>query len=481
MSVSYSLGFVLHWLLGLVGILALVPTLLWLIVGASTGTTSPSEVVVAAVVSILAVFGIWTRLWPNVKHRVRAGVLYSSFCTDAFPTTEEDLIKESIAAYERGNGKVTTVSHGWTFYLQKESAPGPRVWTTQFVGPASSPSQASPPLTWNSGTTLVQVKKAFVDQGLTIIDSPSMEWLSLGSWIASSSHGHPGTKSGSASPLAWVAQARVLDCETQQVTEDDEAMLFAKFHSGNADLTRYTILTVSFKREVLLKNIVVQRFATRLDTPAALDEWKRGQYMRLSFVSRHRRTLGIVWNTPTNNKVELSERYHMHPHTCSRFCFWNHSDVDSVLPCNCGGFAERNERYDGYAQLSEAYSGINPTFLPLQTMIPQLIGVYNTELFVPVTSTKLGDTNWLFELIIKLEDFHYTLGGRTELRIAPDSTVLFLDLSIRSIASMRRYRRVLFEYGLTKAAQHPGKWVSEDGIEPLEEKSVAAVFRSLEV
>jgi hypothetical protein len=93
----------------------------------------------------------------------------------------------------------------------------------------------------------------------------------------------------------------------------------------------------------------------------------------------------------------------------------------------------------------------------------------------------LANTNWLFELIIKLEDFHYDFGGRTELRVAADFTALFLDLSIRSITSMRRYRTVLFEHGILKAAQHPGKWVSRDGIEPLREKSIVDVFRSLEV
>jgi hypothetical protein len=228
-----------------------------------------------------------------------------------------------------------------------------------------------------------------------------------------------------------------------------------------------------------VENKLVQRFATRLDSPARLEEWKQGEFMRLSFVSRHRRTLGIVWNTPTNNKVEVTKRFHLHPHTCSRLCFWNHSDVDSALPCNCGGFAENNQRYDGYARISDAFSGINPTFLPIQTILPQIFCVYNTEFFLPIAASKLGDTNWLFELIIKLEDFHHKFGGRTELRLSHDSTVLFLDLSIRSMASMRAYRTLLFGYGIRKAAQHPGKWVDRDGIAPLEEVSVAAVFRSL--
>ena len=473
MALCYSLCFVLNWLVGLLGLLALLPVGSWVILDSSLFVLVVFVVVLAA-----AVFGLWTRVWPNVKHRIRAGVLFSSFCADVFPTTEEELVDKSVELYERGNGSMSVVSHGWSFYLQKEQASGPRVWTTRFKGAIDE--EGSPPLTWKSGTALVDVKASFAQYGLTLIDTPSMEWLSLGSWIVSCSHGHPGTKSAYSSPLAWVASARVLDCESRQVTEDDEATLFAKFHSTAKNLNgRYVILTVTFRQEALVENKIVQRFATRLDTPSRVEEWKRGEFMRLSFVSRHRRTLGIVWNTPTNNQVNLSKRYHMHPHTCSRFCFWNHSDVDSTLPCNCGGFAENNQRYDGYAKLADAFTGINPTFWPIQTIVPQMLCIYNTELFVPLPASKLGDTNWLFELIIRLEDFHYKFGGRTELRVSSDSTVLFLDLSIRSLAAMQAYRSALLEHGVKKAAQHPGKWVSREGIGPLQETSVSAVFRSL--
>lgn len=477
MSFSYSFGFVLNWLLGLFGLLAVVPVVAWLIVNTSSGIESLHLLLLTIVVTLAAVFGLWTRFWPTVKHRIRAGVLFSGFCADAFPTTEEELVGKSVELYEQNNGKLTTVSHAWSFYLKKERASGPRLWTTKFNGAVDS--EATPPLTWKSGTTLVDVKKSFAKYGLTLIDTPSMEWLSLGSWVASISHGHPGIRSPSSSPLAWIASARVLDCSTRQVTDDDEATLFAKFHSAAMDSLRYIILTLTFKKDVLVENKIVQRFATRLDSPSRLEEWKKGEFIRLSFISRHRRTLGIVWNTPIENKVCISKRYHMHPHTCSRFCFWNHSDVDSALPCNCGGFAERNERYDGYSRLADAFTGINPTFWPVQTILPQIMCVYNTELFLPVSVSKLGNTNWLFELIIRLEDVHHKFGGRTEMRLAPDSSILFLDLSIRSIEAMHAYRTTLFQYGITRAAQHPGKWVSRDGIAPLDELSVASVFRPL--
>ena len=303
-----------------------------------------------------------------------------------------------------------------------------------------------------------------------------MEWLSLGSWISSCSHGHPGTNSKSASPLHWISKARVLDCETQQISDDDEAALYAKFHSKNSNKHRYVILTVELNPASIVEDTIVQRFATRIDSPDRLEEWKRGKFIRLMFVSRHRRTLGIVWTSPTNGVVNITPRHHMHPHVCSRLAFWQHSDVNSALPCWCN-FGEDLKGYDGYFKMSDALSGINPTFWPFQTILPHVFSVFNTELFIPLPASTLGDTKWLFELIVMLEDYHYQHGGRTELRIAGDNTVLFLDLSIRSITSMNTYYKLLYSYGIQRAAQHEGKWVNSESISPLAQIPVSAVFR----
>ena len=478
MTFAYSCCFVSIWLTGLAGLVFLLPVIGWFSIQTAFEGVNPFLVTTLIVVCVLAVFGAWTRFWPTLKHRIRAGVLFEGLFSDAFPTTEEELVELSMKAYKGGRGGglgVTTVSHGWSFFLQKKSAPGPRIWTTRFKGVVDEDEFI--PRVWKAGTALADVKKNFKNVGRTMLDSPSMEWLSLGSWICSVSHGHPGALSSSPSPLHWVKRARVLDCETRQITDDDEATLYSKFHSSTSKKTRYVILTVEIKAESIVEDSIVQRFATRIETPDRLNEWRRGNHVRLMFVSRHRRCLGIVWTSPMNGKVKVTPRYHMHPHVCSRLAFWNHADINAAIPCFCN-YAEGLRAYDGYAKLSDALSGVNPTFWPAQTILPHIFTVYNNELFVPLPSSTLSDANWLFNLIIRIQDFHYNYGGRTELRVSGDDTVLYLDLSVRSVNSIGLYHKMLFEYGIQKASQHPGKFVKEN-ILPIREVPVSAVYRPL--
>jgi len=196
------------------------------------------------------------------------------------------------------------------------------------------------------------------------------------------------------------------------------------------------------------------------------------------FVSRHRRSLGIVWTSPKNGVVNVTKKKHMHPHFCSRFSFHCHSDVDAAHPCNCWDFGEKLVAYAGYAKLSEALSGINPDFLPLQTMLAQMLTVYNAEVFIPLSASQAGNVQWLFEFIIKLEDYLYLNGGRVELRVSADNRILFLDLSTRNLDFTRDFFKLLHRHGIETAAQHPGKFVC-DSILPIRELPVAAVFRPL--
>ena len=476
MTFAYSCGFVSIWLLGLAGLCLVLPIIIWFSIQTAFEGVDVFLLTTLIVLCVLALFGAWTRFWPNLKHLIRAGVFCEGLFSDEFPTTEEELVELSIKAYKSAGGSLTTVSHGWSFYLQKEAAQGPRVWTTRFRGPVDEGEFI--PRVWRAGTALAEVKQNFKAVARTMLDTPSMQWLSLGSWICSASHGHPGTLSQSSSPLHWVRRARVLDCETRQISDDDEAVLFAKFHSATSKKSRYVILTVEIKPEAIVEDITVERFATRIDSPDRLEAWLRGKHIRLMFVSRHRRSLGVIWTSPENGVVNVTKTKHMHPHCCSRFSFHCHADVDAAHPCNCWDFGERLIAYAGYAKLSDAYSGINPDFLPFQTMLAQILTIYNAELFCPLSASQAGNVQWLFELIIKLEDHLYLNGGRVELRVSADNRILFLDLSTRNLDSTRDFFKLLHRHGIEAAAQHPGKFVCET-ILPIREVPVAAVYRPL--
>ena len=97
------------------------------------------------------------------------------------------------------------MSHGWSFYLSKMRATGNRVWTLKYVGKMDDER-------WKSGTALIKVKEELAKQDppMALAHSPTMEFASLGSWIATVAHGHPGTKTPD-DIFCWVERARVLD------------------------------------------------------------------------------------------------------------------------------------------------------------------------------------------------------------------------------------------------------------------------------
>jgi len=483
MTLAYSFSFVTIWLVGLLGLLLLFPLGVWFFLSTAFNGVDYPLLAAFIVCTILALFGAWTRFWPTIKHLVRAGVLFEGVFTDRFPRTEAELITHALAAYDSGNKSLTTVSHGWSWYLSKQAARGPRLWTTRFTGPVDTDDHLdNVPLHWKSGTTLVEVKKRFKAVGKTVVDTPSMEWLSLGSWISSCSHGHPGTLSIGTSPLHWLESARVLDCETKQISIDDESVLLAKFLSKQTSQisksSQYVILSVKFKADAVVPNTLVARKGTDVKDVTDVDRWLRGEFIRLIFVSRHKKSLGVVWSRPVGEPVITDEK-HMHPHTCSTVCFHCHSDVDAAVPWGglCG-FGATRHNYGGFAELDHAYASISPTFFPFQTILPQIFTVYNLELFLPILPRN-RNSRLLFSLIKRLEGFHFENGGRTELRLASDASVLFLDLSTQNLNAVDVYFRLLKAIGLDRGAQHPGKFILASGIAPLREISVASAFRSI--
>ena len=354
-----------------------------------------------------------------------------------------------MAAYK--TGKLRVVSHGWSFYLAKLRATGQRVWTLKYTG------QKAEGGAWKSGTTIRQVKKALAQKGMTLPVNPSMEYASIGSCIATCSHGHPGAQTAM---YEWVEVARVLHLDTGEVSIDSYKDLVTKF--GNKSLEgRFVVLDVVVKQ---VPNVKLERLARRIDSEEATRWWTRGTHIRLLFIGVAG-PLGIVWNTIVGQE---DKNKHDHPHTCSTFCFWLTADCLPTLPCSWLGDLSR---FDGYATLGNANSSVNPTFYPIFSIWGQICCVYNLELFVPW----VPDERQLYALIKNVHDFHKKYYGRTELRI--DRHTMYIDISLRSVSKIKLYFGMLSMYhGIKHAAQHSGKFRMAS-IAPLTEIHPTAALR----
>lgn len=401
---------------------------------------------------LLLAFVLYTRLWPTIKHQIRAGVFPFSLC-DPMPTTEEEFIAACCDAHRRKGG-LQVVSHGWSFYLSKMRATGNRVWTLKYVGKTRE-------CRWKSGTALIKVKQDLATKNLALPHNPTMEFASLGSWIATVSHGHPGTETPD-DIFCWVERARVLDVASAEVTDDSPAELLRKFGMRCFE-GQYVVLDVLVKS---VDNVKLTRRATKIESVCDAQDWLNGTHVRLMFIG-YFGALGIVWNE-IETEADL-KGLQEHPHCCGPFCFWLTVDAFATVPCAWMG---NLRRFDGWATLSGANGSINPPFYPIFSIWGQICCIYNCEILVNMQPT----ADKLLCIIEDIRKLHRDIGGRTELRL--DKYVVYFDMSFLSISSFTAYFKMLSENGVTQAAQHLGKFRMAD-MAPLEEVDVLAVHRSI--
>lgn len=459
MAFAYSCWFVVIWGLSILAIpstfILLGYSISWAILHAQNSTKSEGPKVNEAQNAIgfvgtafLAFFVLYTRYWPRVKHQIRAGVFPLSLFVDRMPSTEVELVLACTKA--ANNGRLRVMSHGWSFYLAKMRAVGNRVWTLRFTGMNQDGA-------WRSGTTIAQVKKALAKQGLTFASSPTMEYASLGSWIATSSHGHPGTETVG---IDWVETARVLNVRTGKIEVSGPIELLTQFGTKQLE-GEYVVIDVNIRS---VKNVMLERFAKRIDTIEATAWWMAGTHVRIMFIGTAG-PLGIVWNS-TKDTVGG----HLHPHLCSTFCFWFTADC---LPTLRGAWLGNLRRFDGFGTLDAANSSINPPFYPICSIWGQLCCVYNLELFVP-WKPNAEELNYVIQAVY---DFHRKYLGRTELRM--DNTTVYFDISLRSVSNLKLYLGMLYmRCKITTAAQHSGKFRLPD-LSPLKEISRVSAIRPL--
>ena len=405
---------------------------------------------------LLVLFTIYTCLGPTIKHQIRAGVFPFSL-RDMMPRTEDELIQVCRTFYLR-DGKVQVVSHAWSFYLTKLRAigSGNRVWTLKYTGEKEDGR-------WRAGTTVAALKRTLAARGRALAQNPSMEFLSLGSWISTASHGHPGTWTDSveSGPLDWVSSARVVNLQNGEITDDSPVQLLRKFATLAQDRSKYLVIDVQVRD---VENFTVQRYARSVDSLEATAQWLEGTHLRLMFIGSFG-ALGVIWNA-LEPEADVS-RLHMHPHCCSSFCFWLTADFFATLPFSWMG---NLARFDGLATLGGANSSINPAFYPVFTIWPQICCVYNLELFIPWIQTP----ERLWKLVNSVQQFHANYGGRSEIRVARGT--LFVDLSLRSRHAFSIFFSLLkSKHGIDRAAQHLGKY-RLTSIEPLREIPVSELF-----
>ena len=170
---------------------------------AKTGATA--ALVASAVLVLLLRFRLAD---AGARARILSG--HSPFGCFAAPKTVEAFVDRLCAVWHATDGRPAVVGSGWGWFIGRARAPN-AVFTHNLQGRIGK-------LAFLAGTELRTVEATLRKQyGRTFWSTPTMQRISIGSWLARSCHGNSGA-AGKPSQLRGVARAR----RRPRLARDDE-------------------------------------------------------------------------------------------------------------------------------------------------------------------------------------------------------------------------------------------------------------------
>ena len=362
---------------------------------------------------IAIIISVWSRMHEQ-RINIRAS-LNPFGCCRPRPSTREALMRAM------SSPTATIVGSGWASFLNRSTYTA-CVFTDKFKKRIGD-------FTWESGATIHEVQRALQEKGLTLSRFPSMEWVTLGGWIASLSHSHPGTDSQPPIVEATVYNKR-LKSRPKKVGASQFASLMEQEQRSNI------VLDVTFRP---IRDFAVERTARAMDGPAAVRWWFNGDStMRLMFAGA-RGVLALVWR---RTDVQPAQTFGH-----GVFRQWWDIDIMSYLGNRSAEkVAQKLNSEQTRFQTHSRSIQIVPNLFSTYLFWPILLGIQNFEVYVkPI----MGSMDKFLKRIVS---FHKKHGGRSELRYNGDA--LAIDFAIKT---PRRAFQFLRENGYLRVALHIGK------------------------
>lgn len=445
--IAYSLFFVGVWASAVLAIPAALGLFAWLLASVVDHTDhAHTERVVWLSIGISALVA-WTILLRlhNFRLEIRAGTFPLPCKADRYPRDEIELRQSVLELRARLGRAPTVVGSGWAHFLWRRGARSPLVFTHEFKGLDEDGR-------WRAGTTIAHVQKHLKAQGRSLSRHPTMDYISLGAWVAQFNHGNEGDVE-TPSPIADVvlldadADAKIGPMPLREARERIERA------PG-----RYVVLTLRLDdapNDTLQKRIVKVH-----DEQSAADWLVPGAHLRLLFLGSARDYgLGLRWQAVYDASA------HSDPHLCSRFCQFLQVDVCSAV---CGW----HEPLDRFVSILTRYEANRwlPTIWPFMTLSVVLSGTLNFEIFFTLDEPLNGARLWA--LVREAIALHQRIGGRSEVRYAKPSrsTIVYWDISLSR--GLEQPFLLLQRLGVAQCALHPGKYQTNTA--PLERVRVSS-------
>ena len=362
---------------------------------------------------------VWSRLHTQ---RINIRAALNLFSNGKRPKTLEEF---QSCCKEAG---ITVVGSGWASYLNRKAYRN-CIYTSQLCDRVSNK-----PFTWQTGATIRQVMTELQKENKTLSRFPTQEWVTLGGWISTWSHSHPGTDK--LSPP--VTEAKIFNTTTNRVgtfKSSNFVRLFEQKSRTNIVLT----MTVN-----PIDDFAVERIARHLETEADARWWLSSESVgRLIFAGK-RGALALLWKRTSHKPV--------HMYNQGVFGQWWAIDINSYLNCDSSlRKVARNLNTDaGRYQTFSRSLQIVPDLMGEYVLFPILLGIYNFEVYVKLQKTSFAT------FLQKIVGFHNVHGGRSEIRFYGDLNILAIDWAIHH-TKVRQVFSFLQRNGYNSVALHWGK------------------------
>lgn len=377
---------------------------------------------------------------PGARARLLSGnAPYGCFNA---PRTPEEFADNLLQVWRATGRRPTVVGSGWGFFIGRVSANN-AVFTHKLKGRSSSD------FTFFAGTELRTVQAELRKKyKLAFWSTPTMQRISIGSWLARSCHGNSGP-SGKPSNFA-ATRVRVVDLETPLTTE--RGLQWVQYdnakHEFDRDPGRFVIAEVEFARELMSADDYLQKARCDVEpspfpntASQGLLEWLTDKaVLRVLFFGSGRKNMAIgttwVWFNPKEHTVPKRHQCdffgplvnHEDPHTCSVACTSLQLDTCSLL----WGYYEKSKNgWKGLIRLSDANAfSPDPSWLgfPLVALLSTTVN-FELMFFLAFDASKMHQVEVRFqELCDTIFGVFNQIWGRSEIRCGKLSKgLIFLD------------------------------------------------------
>jgi hypothetical protein len=437
MTIKYDVLYVVVWTSGILAIPASIGLLTWLIFIVAPPSEDDHTVrVVVLAISVLMLVA-WTAglRRHGIRVLVRAGAFPALCKGDRYPHDELEFRQAVLDITKEKNKIPAIVGSGWGFFLKRYGPSAPRIFTHNFKGPVAGESNR-----FHAGTTIYAVNKHILKTtGKTLPSHPTMDFISVGSWVSAGNHGND----GDAQTTNAIDTVTVLDMNSNVASRVGYLQARRLFDSDFEG--KFAVLDVSLNS---VENKLVQKRGILVkDAQSAADWLAPGAALRLLFVGAARDYgIGLRFENPYNDDT------HSDPHCCSTICQFLQLDVLSVF----GGWHERMDKYNGKCTLYQA-NRWTPAIFPIMNIGLILSGILNFEIFFRLPGALDGNT--LFKFMSSAIRMHKKLGGRSEIRYGQPgaNTVVHWDISLRRHQFPNAFNLLKNTLKVSTVAVHPGK------------------------